>query len=519
MRAIFKNFILFGAISFTLLVIGSSSAGEVRQARLEKPVKKRSVWFFNWFSRETGLISIANPQKGALNVFSLDDCINIAIKNHLPLQIANKNVKLAEMRLWESRRNMLPTVSARWEESYGKVDARRYVGKKEYIEGQQAVFHGGELFFTMKQAEVNLKIVKKDYERIKNDLILQVKKGYYTLAKAKENLGIQAELSDEVDKAFDMVARAFDAGVVSKLEFLNVSSQASQVKFQLASATGDESVAELILKQAMNVDSKEKIEIEPELEFKKFDIDFDETMKLAFRNRPEMLINSMMVDYYKYEKDIAKAKGWPKVDIMGSWGLAKEEYISEDNQPKADGTTDADRKLEQQWYAGFKASMPFWGSTTEYSVTKEQWVPVISTRHGTAATTQAVKFNLWDNFKYYSDKQSADIDLDRARQEFTKIKQDITLEVKEGCFNYEKALIQLETSSNKLKYQEKDLELTRLKRGMDEALDSNVIESMIKFAQERFGYIQALTDCRIAIAAVNKAIGVADYFKAEKPKE
>ncbi|MDP3787665.1 MAG: TolC family protein, partial [Candidatus Omnitrophota bacterium] len=337
MRIILKNFKLFGVIFLTLLLIGNSSAEEAKRGLQKKPAKKKSAWFFNWFSKETGLISVANPPKETLDVLSLDDCINIAIKNHLPLQIADKNVKLAEMRLWESRRNMLPTVSARWEESYGKVDARRYVGKKEYVEGQQAVFHGGELYFTMKQAEVNLKIVKKDHGRIKNDLILQVKKGYYTLVKAKENLKIQAELSGEVDKTFDMVTRAFDAGAISKLEFLNVSSQASQVKFQLASARGDESVAELILKQAMNVDSKERIEIEPDIEFKKFDIDFDDTLKLAFRNRPEMLINSMMVDYYKYEKDIAKAKGWPKVDIMGSWGLGKEEYISEDNQAKADG--------------------------------------------------------------------------------------------------------------------------------------------------------------------------------------
>lgn len=48
---------------------------------------------------------------------------------------------------------------------------------------------------------------------------------------------------------------------------------------------------------------------------------------------------------------------------------------------------------------------------------------------------------------------------------------------------------------------------------MDEIPDSNVVESMIKLAQERFGYIQAVSDCHTSLAGVNKAIGVEDYFK------
>ena len=67
----------------------------------------------------------------------------------------------------------------------------------------------------------------------------------------------------------------------------------------------------------------------------------------------------------------------------------------------------------------------------------------------------------------------------------------------------------------KVKYQEKDLEFTKMKRSLDEAQDSSVIESMIKLSQERFGYVQALTDCHTAVASINKAIGVKDYIKDE----
>ncbi|MFA5146580.1 MAG: TolC family protein [Candidatus Omnitrophota bacterium] len=452
------------------------------------------------------------------HVLTLDDCIKIAVQNHMPLKIAEDSIKLGEMRLWEARRNMLPTATIKWQESSGRVNDRRYIGRKQSIEGQQAVFHGGELYFVMKQAETNLKIVTEDYNRIKNDLILQVKKGYYTLAKAKESFKMQDELKREVEGIYGRVSKGSEAGIISKLEFLNVSSQHAQTGFQFASAEGDLAIADLILKQAMNVDQSYNMDIDAKLGFRKVEVNSGEALMAAFMNRPEVRANSLMVEYYNYEKGIARAKGWPKVDLMGSWGLAKEEYAPEDNlAPPANSTTlDDDRKMEQEWYLGFKASMPFWGSTAEYSHTREQWQPVVSAYQGTESATQAIKVGILDNFRYYSGKQEALMNFHRAQQELTKIKQDVTLEVRESCFSYAKALLQLDTAEKKIVYQEKDLELMRFKRGLDEAQDSNVIESLIKFYQEKFGHIQALVDCHISLAAINKAIGVENYFKDEE---
>lgn len=513
MPKISKLFILI--LCASLLTV-TSFAESTKDDAGEKVVKKKSGWFRWLFNKETGLVSVTEPSKEMVGVYSLDDCINIAVKNHIPLRTAEKSVKLAEMRILEARRNMLPSATVAFEESVGRVSGRRYVGRKQYVEGQQPIFHGGELYFTMKQAETNLEVTKNDYKRIKNELILQVKKAYYTIAKAKENLKMQQEVAQEVEGIFSMVTKGFEAGALSKLELLNVTSQASQIKFQLASAEGDASIGELILKQAMNLDPREKVEIEPNLEFKKVSVDFEEALRAAFSNRAEVKINSLMMDYYNYGKSISNAKGWPKIDILGNWGLAKEEFIPEDRGFDINVAVNDNRSLQPQWYAGVKASMPFWGSTGEYSWTREEWVPVVSAFQGTEAVTSSYKLKILDKLGYYSDKQLADIDFENARQQLNKIKQDITLEVRENCFSYEKALIQLETATNKVKYQEKDLELIKLKRGIDEAQDSNVIESMIKLAQEKFGYVQALTDCHISIASINKAIGVENYFKDAK---
>lgn len=446
-------------------------------------------------------------------IYTLQECIDVAVNNHLPLQIAKKSVRLAEMRLFEARRNLLPSASIDYQEYHGRISGQAYVGRKQILEGQQPIFRGGELFYTMKQSEVNLAITKNDYGRIRNDLVLQIKKAYYTLAKAKGNMRMQEDLAKEVDRILGMVTRQAEAGIISKIEVLNVSSQASQAKYQLASAEGDLSIARLILKQAMNVDPKEEVDVKEIAEFKKVEVDYEKALSIATVNRPEMKINSMMIEYYNYGKGIAKAKFWPKVDLLGSWGLAKEEIAPDDVDTS--NANDADQKLGQQWYAGLKVGVPLWGSSGEWSLTKEQWVPVVSTYHGTEATTMDMKLKILDKLDSYSEKQLSEIDFDKARQEFNKIRQDITLEVSEGCFNYQKAVIQADTAANKVKYQSSDLELVKLKRALDEAQDSNVIESMIRLAQEKFGYLQALADCHITIAGINKAIGVEDYYKDE----
>lgn len=259
----------------------------------------------------------------------------------------------------------------------------------------------------------------------------------------------------------------------------------------------------------MNIETNDRIDAATPSPFKKTDLDFEITLRTAMVSRPEMRINSLMVDYYNYGKGIARAKGLPKVDILGQWGMAKDEYMS------PDAVAGDDRKMSQQWYAGVKASLPFWGSTTEYSWTREQWVPAVSVYQGTESNTHAIKLKILDKLDMYSDLKLAEIDHEKARQEFIKIRQDVTLEVREGCFSYQKALIQLDTAASKVEYQSKDLEVARMRRGLDEMADSNVVESMIKLAQEEFGYAQAVSDCRISLASINKAVGIEDFYKDE----
>ncbi|MFC1590572.1 tetratricopeptide repeat protein [Candidatus Omnitrophota bacterium] len=458
------------------------------------------------------ILKLTDHMPGDRDILTIDECVDIAIKNSIALNVAKKQAKLAEMKVWEARRNFLGKVSLRWDSYKGRVSGERYDGRKYIFDIQQPVYKGGETFFLMRQADVNNEVVKSDYERIKNELILKVKKACYTLAKSIENYNIQEELLGEIAGIIDRVERLNEEGFCTRTEYLNVQSQRVQTDFSHISAKQDIKTARLILQQAMSIEPDTKIEIIPNFELKTVeDISLKKCMKLAMANRPEMKINNLMVEYYGYEKKIYKAKDYPSIDAMASFGNAGEWFSHEHpNFPRNSP------RLGPQWYAGLKVKVPMFGSTSEYSLTKEEWPAVVSTLKGTRAETHSVQFRFLDDLKVYTGMQESDIEYDRAKQEYEKTSQDITLEVNESFYGYKKSILQIEVASAKMDYQQQELEFSKLRRGLDEVQDSVVIESTIRLSQERFGRIHALTDYFIAICTLNKSIGIEDYFKIDQ---
>ena len=103
----------------------------------------------------------------------------------------------------------------------------------------------------------------------------------------------------------------------------------------------------------------------------------------------------------------------------------------------------------------------------------------------------------------------------RAKDEINKKKQEITLEVRETFFKYKKAIILMDVAKSKVEFQSKQTEVLDVRRELGEAQYSDVIEEMIKLAEERYSFIQAIADYYIAIASLNKAIGLNGYYEAD----
>jgi len=447
---------------------------------------------------------------------TLAECIQVALNNHLPLKIAEKQLKLAKFRLLEAERKLGPSITVKLENSAGTVYGRHYTGQKMVVEGKQPVFYGGELIFSTEQAKTNLKIVRNDYDRVKNELILQTEKAYYSLDKATKALDIQNNLQGSVEGLYNMAQSGYEAEVVAQIEFLEISSQYNQANFQVLSATEDRSIANLLLQQAMNVTDELKIAGVGEPRIIKPDL--ENCFSLASLNRPELKIGRLSMEYFGYEKKIAQARAtFPRVDFLGMYGNMVEDYVEGDKGSGSNATAAGpnDRRgLGPEYYVGMKASWPFWGSTVGYSMTKETWQPVVSAYQSTASTTHTITFDILNKMEDLSGLKESDLEFMRALDEINKKEQEITLEVKEAFFKYRKALVLMEVARSKVEFQAKQVEILEIRRQLGEAQYSDVAEEMIKLAEEKFSFVQVIADYFIAIASLNKAVGLENHFKA-----
>jgi outer membrane protein TolC len=443
---------------------------------------------------------------GDANKLMLDECIVIAMGNHLPLRIAEKQMKLAELRVLEAKRGMGPSVMGKWEETTGKVDGRHYAGRKFSVEGKQPIFYGGELVFSVKQAKLNLEIVKNDYNRIKNDLILQVKKAYYSLDRSKKALRLQQELLAKTREYYEITKAGYSANILPQLEHLKVSAQYNQVNFQATSAEEDVQVARLILQQSMNLDEEfDIVEIKEPLII---DIDLDYCYSLAYLNRPEIIIGQLSSEYFAYENKITRARAyWPRVDLLGSYGKANEQFAKQDRS-----LADSKRGMTPEFYVGTKVSWPIFGNTLAYSYTKEKWAPVVRTTQGTEAASNALTFSLFDRLAELSGVQETELELLRSQESAQAKQQEIELEVKEIFFQYKKAITLLAVARSKIAFQTRQVEILKVRLSFGEAFNSDVIEEAIKLAEEKFSHISAITEYYIAIASLNRAVGIDSYF-------
>jgi len=457
-------------------------------------------------------------------VYNIDECVQVALANSPRFGVADMQIKMAEIRLWEARRDILPTVTGRYEASSGKIGAdqltRHYKGRKYKVELKQNIFDGMEKWFAIRQASTNLEIAKLEKEQMRNEVIDEVKKGYYNLDKAIKAHVIQLEAREVTDRYWDVIRKMDEQELVAKVEYLEVRGQALQADFQELSAEENVSLAEMVLFQAMGTEPMENIKIKPvESPEAPLSIGLKNCYSLALTNDPEFKIKGKTIEYYNFERKMKKARGWPKVDFNGSFGASYENYeplnIPGDYTGDPSGPARSGRRMEAEWYAGVKTSVPMWGNTVEHNYVREVWAPTVSAFRGTQSATNYFAVKFLDDMAYFSNLQESRIGFERAKYEYDKARKDLMVGIKEIYFKYRKSLIQMDIARAQVEHQRDYVAVLEEKQRFGEMEVSRVIEEIVKLTEHEYSYIQADAEYYISIAGLNRAIGIPEYFKPD----
>ena len=493
-------------------------ASETEEALKEFSARKEDVFTKDdegkeWYEYVTDIFKKRVYELGKVHegrVYTIDECVQLALRRSQRIKVADKQVTLAETRVWETRRELLPSVTTRIERSTGKIGTadgpRHYQGEKYQVELKHNVFDGMGTWFTVRQSQTNLDVVKLEREKVKNEIVGETKTAYYNLDKAVKAFAIQEMYKERINNYYRIAEESFKQELIPEMERLKVKGQNMQANFQYDSSKEDITLAETILYQAMNVEPEYPINIQPITPPEDtLTIGLENCYRLAFANRPDFKIKEKMIEYYDFDRKISKAKGWPKIDFQGSFGNAVETYQpTEDNEEQ--------RGLSPEWYAGVQASVPIWGNTLEYSYVREKWAPVVSSYHGTESVTNYLSIKFLDDMAYFTNLAESRAGFESAKYEYLKYKKDLIVEVKETYFKYRKALLQMDVAKAQVEHQKMFVGVLEERRLFGEMELSKIIEEYEKFSEHQYGLIQGHANYFISLAELNKAIGVPDYF-------
>ncbi|MFH0838638.1 MAG: TolC family protein [Candidatus Omnitrophota bacterium] len=458
-------------------------------------------------SKIVGAAPKKEEKKPKKKIATLQECIDIGLENHLPAKIALDEVKLAELKLTEAKRALFPSAQYRINQTEGDIYDIGFMEREYTLKMEQPLYYGGRLGDAVKKAQLNLEIAKRNYNKVKSDLIEKIEANFYSFVGAQMVVAAQEELKAEAEHILGIAKRRFDMAMSTEVEYLNLQNLYAQILYQINAAQMEMGSAKVQLEHTLDLDPSYEIEIKEPLQYAKIDIDLDKSLALAYQNRTELFISELTVRVNELEEKITKNKNRFKIDFTGSYGEGGGAYESES------------LTLGNTWYAGFLFTKPLGGNTISYNFTKDATAPKLGQSSRTGSQSHIWEFNLLNNIGRYSEEKSAQINLKKSISDLNEMKKTVSSEVRETFFRYEKAIMQVDGATIKIQLRQKSIEVNQTKVDLDEALLSELLESKIKLTDEKVAYLNAINSYYSAISSINKAIGLVGFYQVETPPQ
>ena len=266
-----------------------------------------------------------------------------------------------------------------------------------------------------------------------------------------------------------------------------------------------------MLAQKLNVEDASSIDVVLDILQGGLDEDMNACLSLALENRPDLKMSELTVKSAGYGTKITQAREMPRIDLSGNYKRSAEVYKKD-----FDWTTSRDEASldpKRKWYAGVEVNWPFLGSTGTYSLYKREDPSTLSTYYGAAESKGTTwRLGVLDNLKQFTESKEAEIAHVRAKEELNEVRKRVIVEVKGAFYGYEKARVQLEAARVQREFQEKESKILKAKHSLGDIELSELFDSLVTLMEVNETYFEAEQNLNTSIAALNKAMGLKDYF-------
>jgi len=266
-------------------------------------------------------------------IWTLQESIDYALENNIIVKNAALNKNLAEVDYSAAKSSRLPNLFGSASQTFSNGNTidpitSDFVSDQIHstnlgINSSVTLFQGNQISNQIQQNKLFLEQSIFQEEVEKNNITLSILETYLQALFSKENITI-AENNLAVSEKEVLRAKArLDAGTIALNEYTEAQSQAATNKYNIISAKNDYKQFIIQLKQLLELDPSESMDIAPVDDSKDlitFGIDKLELYNSAKNFLPEIAASNLDVEISEKELDIAKGAYLPTLALTGSMG-------------------------------------------------------------------------------------------------------------------------------------------------------------------------------------------------------
>lgn len=275
---------------------------------------------------------------------TLDEAIDLSLKNSKNVQIAEKNKKIGELNLSQAFKHALPTVAyqgnySRNEHTTKKVYQRELSAQQiESKDGYSSkfiatypLFQGGAILGGIKGANAQKNILNYSFLKEKVDTRIKVISMYSNIIRYQNNLITLETSQKELQARVKLQERKLNERLIIKADLLKTQYSLLDIESQIVKVKNSIDTEKKNLKIELGIPVNENLDLQslniPDNLSN--NINFDKDLITAKNESLNALISKNKVEYSKAEKMVAFSDNLPKVSAFASYGGSERLHSSD----------------------------------------------------------------------------------------------------------------------------------------------------------------------------------------------
>lgn len=395
-------------------------------------------------------------------VLSLEDCIDITLKNNPAISSSFASQEAQRNRLSQTRSSYLPQIDA--SANYSRSDSESEKGWSGAQDGYSSSINAKQLIYDFGKTGLSSDIQENSYYSAVADTrnliintIYELKKAYYDTLLARESKHVYEQSVEQYQEQLKRAQAYYQVGTRPKIDVTTAQVNLNNAKLNLIQAENSLKKSYHVLLNVMGIyDPSPEFSLQMNNTLPEFSLTEEQALDTAMKNRQDLLGYKLKLESARQNVKLSRTGYAPSINATGSYGWSGGDF-----------------PLYDRWSVGAGVSIPIFSGLSTYNSVKEAQNNMLSA--------------------YYN---------------LTSAEQDILLEIKEAYLNVQdsKSKIPVAEITRTQAQENYELAVGRYKVGVGNYIEVKDAETTLSDA--KLAYIQAVFDYTLSIAALNKAMGI-----------